>query len=196
MKLAATPLVFVLLAICTPDLVVGKPAFFQARKATRDPPGPLSPELEPVSHKDFFGRDYPDDHSPRVDHHFTHPFPEVQDSDAYDKDYVRDQNDDGGEWKAQMEYDNARNKLAKERAEAEAAKKKEQGAKAGVDAAKDKEAAAEKDATDHEGKAAAAEESEKIAEGGAGEGGDSLAAAKAALEKEEEDFKKCREELE
>merc|ERR1719207_158395 len=70
----------------------------------------ITPELEPVSDEKFFKKDYPDDHRPGPYNHFKYPYPEVQDSDHYDKDYVEDRNDDGGYWKAQMEYDNIRNK--------------------------------------------------------------------------------------
>jgi hypothetical protein len=75
----------------------------------------VHPELEPESHDRFFHRDYPDDHSPKVTGHFGHPYPEVQDSDKFDKDYVEDRNDDGGYWDAQMKYDNLKNKLRKEK---------------------------------------------------------------------------------
>merc|ERR1719272_2287007 len=79
----------------------------------------ITPELEPTSDKKFFGKDYPDDRRPPLysHEHFKHAYPTVQDSDRYDKDYVKDENDDGGYWKAQMEYDALQNKLAKEKAE-------------------------------------------------------------------------------
>merc|ERR1719335_1634378 len=116
----------------------------------------INPELQPTSDKKFFGKDYPDDHRPPVYGHeknlFTHPYPTVQDSDRYDKDYVKDENDDGGYWKAQMEYDAMKNKLAKEQREykealAKAAKEKAEmdKAKAAHDAAVAKEAEAAKE---------------------------------------------------
>merc|ERR1719272_292065 len=79
----------------------------------------ITPELEPTSDKKFFGNDYPDDVRPPVykHEHFSHPYPTVQDSDRYDKDYIKDENDDGGYWKVQMEYDNMKGKIAKENAE-------------------------------------------------------------------------------
>merc|ERR1712224_280059 len=91
----------------------------------------IEPELEPKSDHKFFGKggDYPDDRRPSGKHSkedkFDHPYPEVQDDDKYDNDYVADKNNDNGHWKAQMAYDQARSKLAKEKAELSEAKEKE-----------------------------------------------------------------------
>merc|ERR1719313_737390 len=93
----------VLIGLVYPNLVT-------ALEVTR-----INPELDPVSDKKFFKKDYPDDARPAQYHHFDHPYPTIQDSDHYDKDYVKDENDDGGYWKAQMEYDAIRNKLTKEK---------------------------------------------------------------------------------
>lgn len=116
----------------------------------------INPELDPTSDKKFFKKDYPDDERPQIYSHehklFNHPYPTVQDSDRYDKDYVKDENDDGGYWKVQMEYDAMKNKLAKEHREykealAKAAKEKAEmdKAKAAHEAAAAKEAQAAKD---------------------------------------------------
>jgi len=76
----------------------------------------ISPTLQPTSDKKFFGKDYPWDKRPKVDvFHFKHPYPVVQDSGDFDKDYVKDENSDNGAWKAQTEYDRLRHKLAKEK---------------------------------------------------------------------------------
>merc|ERR1719510_1976058 len=74
----------------------------------------ITPELSPESHEKFFDHDYPDDHGPSVhkDYNFQHPFPVLQDSEDYDKDYVKDENSDGGEWRAQQRYDALRAKGA------------------------------------------------------------------------------------
>merc|ERR1719330_192664 len=74
----------------------------------------ITPELSPESHEKFFDHDYPDDHRPSVhkDFNFQHPFPVLQDSEDYDKDYVKDENHDGGEWQAQQRYDALRAKGA------------------------------------------------------------------------------------
>lgn len=77
----------------------------------------ISPELEPVSDKKFFKADYPDDRRAPQFHKFGYPYPTVQDTEEYDKDYVEDKNHDGGYWKAQMEYDMLKNKLVKEKQE-------------------------------------------------------------------------------
>lgn len=74
----------------------------------------ISPELEPTSSdKKFFGKDYPYDKRAVVDKHyvFDHPYPAVQDSNDFDKDFVKDENSDGGKWAAQMNYDTLRWKI-------------------------------------------------------------------------------------
>lgn len=64
-----------------------------------------------------FGKDYPLDARPSADIlHFKHPYPVVQDSDDFDKDFVKDENSDDGSFKAQSEYDRLRHKLAGEKA--------------------------------------------------------------------------------
>jgi len=74
--------------------------------------GRINPELHPESDKVFFRKDFPHDMSPTPMHKFDHPFPIVQDSEDYDKDYVKDENADGGEWAEQEKYDRLRSKLA------------------------------------------------------------------------------------
>jgi hypothetical protein len=90
---------------------------------------PLSPPLQPASSKKFFEKDFPGDKRPKVDIlHFKHPYPVVQDTDEFDKDFVKDENHDNGEWAAQMEYDRLRHKVAelkKKAAEALAEKNKD-----------------------------------------------------------------------
>lgn len=73
----------------------------------------ISPTLEPKSDKVFFKHDYPADHMPRAGKHFVfdHPYPAVQDTSDFDRDFVKDENTDGGRWKAQMDYDVLRTKI-------------------------------------------------------------------------------------
>lgn len=79
----------------------------------------ISPTLEPASSKKFFKKDYPSDNRPKVDVlHFKHPYPAVQDSGEFDTDFVKDENSDNGNLKAQQEYDRLRHKLAKEKKQA------------------------------------------------------------------------------
>merc|ERR1740130_706419 len=79
---------------------------------------PLTPELEKFEHNNkFFKKDYVDDSRAPTYHHFDHPYPEIQDSDHYDRDYVQDENDDKGEWAAQWGYDSKKNKLLNEKEE-------------------------------------------------------------------------------
>merc|ERR1719428_1874895 len=86
----------------------------------------IEPDLVPESDKKFFGKDYPDDAraAPYPGHKFSHPYPTVQDSDTYDKDYIEDSNDDKGYWAAQMRYDAAKNNLQKQKAQLEEALKR------------------------------------------------------------------------
>merc|ERR1719169_365432 len=76
----------------------------------------ISPSLEPRSDKKFFGKDYPADKRAVADpkyYVFDHPYPAVQDSGDFDRDYVKDENSDGGKWEAQMDYDTLRSKIRK-----------------------------------------------------------------------------------
>merc|ERR1711976_954349 len=74
---------------------------------------------DPKSDKEFFGppfpADYPDDSRPsgKISKDFSHPYPDVQAANAYDEDFVKDENGDNGEWKAQAEYDILRGKIRK-----------------------------------------------------------------------------------
>lgn len=74
----------------------------------------IIPSLEPTSDKRFFNKDYPADHRAVVDEHyvFGHPYPAVQDNSDYDSDFIKDENEDGGNWQAQMNYDILRRKIA------------------------------------------------------------------------------------
>merc|ERR1719253_2462212 len=105
----------------------------------------IAPKLEPESSKKFFDKDLPDDKRPKVDVlHFKHPYPVVQDSDEFDKDFVKDENSDDGSFKAQSEYDRLRHKLLKEKADVAAAlKAKDQAEKELREAVKRKEEAEE-----------------------------------------------------
>merc|ERR1719379_1531397 len=74
----------------------------------------ITPELD-TSDKKFFSKDYPWDKRPVADKHyvFDHPYPAVQDSSDFYKDFVKDENSDGGKWQAQMDYDTLRAKIRK-----------------------------------------------------------------------------------
>jgi len=86
---------------------------------------PLQPALEPESSKKFFSQDYPHDQNPGSNGlHFKHPYPAVQDSGDFDSDFVKDQNTDNGEFKAQQNYDRIRKQLQGQYVKAEKALKK------------------------------------------------------------------------
>lgn len=152
----------------------------------------INPPLMPVSDKKFFDgarADYATDLRPQVKDHFTWPFPEVQDSHDYDKDYVKDENGDGGEYKAQSTYDNLRAKLAKQKADLEELKRKEDSANADVDNARKKEEGARKSADDARKKA---EEAGK--QGVDGPAGD-VGGLTGEVEAEIKDLEDCKEQL-
>mmetsp|Transcript_112530 Transcript_112530/g.328918 ORF Transcript_112530/g.328918 Transcript_112530/m.328918 type:complete len:343 (+) Transcript_112530:56-1084(+) len=67
----------------------------------------------PESDSRFFKHNYPHDFVPGapLEKDFDHPYPVVQESDVYDKDFVKDENSDNGEWKAQTEYDRLRTRM-------------------------------------------------------------------------------------
>jgi len=59
-----------------------------------------------------FNKDLRVDDRPQVGTlHFKHPYPTVQDSEDFDKDFVKDENTDNGEYTAQSEYDSLRHKV-------------------------------------------------------------------------------------
>jgi len=101
--------------------------------------GQIVPALEPTSHDKFFDKDNSwDDRNGATD--FKYPFPSVQHSFKYDDDFVRDENSDGGQWQAQMEYDTARTNLNRQREKVAAARSHEKvarGTDASADAQKD-----------------------------------------------------------
>eukprot|EP00927_Polykrikos_kofoidii_P054383 TRINITY_DN487_c0_g3_i1.p1 TRINITY_DN487_c0_g3~~TRINITY_DN487_c0_g3_i1.p1 ORF type:complete len:354 (-),score=101.05 TRINITY_DN487_c0_g3_i1:80-1078(-) len=103
----------------------------------------VSPTLSPASDKEFFGKDFPHDGNPRAGNlNFDHPFPKVQKSSTFDNDFVKDENNDGGVWAAQSEYDKLRKKLQVEEADVKPAKKAMEQAVKELDDAKQAEAAA------------------------------------------------------
>jgi len=111
----AFPVVVSLLYAATATFEVGSGSSgSQGSASTR---GRISPKLDPASDQVFFRSDYPSD-SDASDHEspaFTHPYPALQDTNNYDADYVKDENGDDGEWKAQMGYDLLRSKVVKRR---------------------------------------------------------------------------------
>jgi len=105
----------------------------------------IKPKLDPKSDRVFFGHDYPDDLEPHAKKtEFSHPYPAVQDTDEYDRDYVKDENNDNGEWKAQMDYDLLRTRVARQKDDLEKAKATEKEMQKKLDAAKKREATATK----------------------------------------------------
>lgn len=166
----------------------------------------LSPELHPTSDKEFFGKDYPDDVHPKVDkdlHKFSPPYPLVQDESQFDKDFVKDENSDGGEWKSQMAYDELRHKVLEEQNQVKTAMDKRDGVQKDLSEAEANEKAAEEDAKKAEGEAKEArnkledahDEVDKIkAKAGTGDNHEILNATK-KVEDEVNDLEECRKQL-
>lgn len=161
----------------------------------------ISPELDPESHKKFFEKDYPDDKRPAAssEHHkfdFKHPYPIVQDSEDFDKDYVKDENSDGGEWKAQMDYDSLRNKIREQARKVEEAKKKmDEEKKEWLDAKKDEDNAENK--SEHaEGSAEKAKTELEDAQDKLKNADGAIGDAVGDVEKEMKDLEKCKKALE
>jgi hypothetical protein len=165
----------------------GRRALVSVKAKTR-----INPELHPVSDQKFFDgarADYPTDGRPVVKDHFSWPFPEVQDSHDYEKDYVKDENGDGGEHKAQMAYDDLRMKLGKQQAELDDLKGRYEDAHSKVEEAQKKHEAAQKAAEDARRKADDAGEQEVK-----GPDGD-VGSATGHVEAEINDLDKCKEQL-
>lgn len=139
--------------------------------------GLINPELDPGSDKVFFGEDYPDNAQPISQEKvkFSHPYPAVQDSDHFATDYVKDENSDNGEWKAQMTYDLLRTKITQERDELAKAKYTEEELRQQLEKAKKEEAAAAQAAVEAALRAAKAKEEAKKAQEEADKKADAVA---------------------
>merc|ERR1719195_2454177 len=122
-----------MIMICTvPFLALANGGTFVAYRNQGLQQGLISPKLEPGSDKVFFGEDYPDNRQPtekKISPEFGHPYPALQDTDKFDKDYVKDENSDDGEWEAQMNYDLLRTTVSKDKDDVEKAKAAEEDLK-------------------------------------------------------------------
>merc|ERR1719490_357995 len=154
--------------------------------------GLISPKLDPESDKVFFDHDYPDNlrGKGKLKPEFGHPYPAVQDTNEFDRDYVKDENNDGGEWKAQMEYDLLRTKLSKAQDDMEKGKAANEAAQNRFADAKRKEAKAMEEAGVSKDKVAKARAEAKAAEKDASDAKD---AAEKAEEQDVEDMRKAVE---
>jgi len=169
--------------------------------------GSISPDVD-KSDKKFFGKDYPWDKRPVADEHyvFNHPYPAVQDSGDFDSDFVKDENSDGGKWKAQMDYDTlrhkirvAKEKLAELKAKMEGTYEDWQKSKETSSVAGRKAAAAGSDSGKAKAAAEAAAKKVNDLEGGSsadgtkigGEVGDAIK----KVQKEMSDLEKCKKAL-
>lgn len=167
----------------------------------------ISPELHPESSDEFFGRDYPSDQRPVADkkyYKFHHPYPIVQEDHDYDTDFIKDENNDHGEWDAQMKYDSLRNKIRSQKALVEESFKNMQENKKVLESAE----TAERDAEAARKQAdQATAEAKKLADdadddvkhlAGSGEGGSDglIGDAVRKVEQEMSDLEKCKAELE
>jgi len=159
----------------------------------------VPPLTDVESDKEFMGKDYPDDLRPGVRHFkrydWDHPYPIVQEDTQYDKDYVKDENNDSGEWSAQHDYDVIRSKIAKTKSRVDDLKRRIEAMGGDIDAIRAEELAAEKAAKGAEKDADAARKNADGANGNAAKlEGEEDGAAK-GVSGEMSDLEKCKEEL-
>lgn len=122
------------------------------------------------------------------------PFPVVQESHDYDKDFVQDLHSDNGEWHAQTEYDRLRRKVIKEKADVAVADIKRKLAKDKLDADKNEEHSADDGARSASERAAAAKKAADEAE--AEKHRNSIPGATEHLNDSQANLEKCKENLE
>jgi len=161
----------------------------------------VDPPLEPKSDKKFFKKDYPEDVRAEAIrrfrlYNFNHPYPSVQDSEDYARDYVKDENSDNGEWKAQAGYDILRQKLQKENAHIIEAVKKEAEAKQKVSTAQEDQKKTDSQYEAAKAKVQAATNKLKEAEEALKKKGGDINSAISKVQQEMKDLEKCKEQLE
>mmetsp|Transcript_132257 Transcript_132257/g.257713 ORF Transcript_132257/g.257713 Transcript_132257/m.257713 type:complete len:401 (+) Transcript_132257:43-1245(+) len=169
---------FAFLLLTVPFFPLADSRSFVAYRSHGLQQGLISPKLDPGSDRVFFGEDYPDNLQPKgqLKSTFKHPYPAVQDTDHFDKDYVKDENSDDGEWQAQMDYDLLRTKVTEDRDDVAKAKVVQEERKKTLDKARAEEAAATKKADEASKRA---EQARKAAE----KAQEEAAAAKEATDK-------------
>lgn len=164
----------------------------------------LRPGLDPESDKKFFKKDYPDDTRPAVTgyhtkyqkkYDFTHPYPIVQEDGKYDSDFVSDENNDSGEWRAQEEYDKVRIQIAKLKAEVDRLGVKEADARNELEVAQAKEDEAEATSKSAEAQADSTKKAADNAQDHEDKLVDSAKDAEAEVRKEMRQLGDCRQEL-
>jgi len=160
----------------------------------------IVPPLEDVSSdKEFMSKDYPDDLRPGVRnfkrYDWDHPYPIVQEDAQYDKDYVKDENNDSGEWSAQHDYDVIRSKIAKTKSRVDDLKRRIEAMGGDIDAIRAEELAAEKAAKGAEGDADAARKNANGANGNSAKLEGEEDGAAGGVKGEMTDLEKCKEEL-
>jgi len=155
----------------------------------------IEPELDPETHKEW-EKDYPIDVSHRLPLNLPFPYPAVQKSDTFDKDYVKDENNnkmDRKTWDEQLKYGKAVSDAAEE---VDKLKNKLEDLEKQL-----KEAQKKADEEDGEYSDAKKKEDElgpapdDFKEDDAGKIGDAVEIATEEVEKEMSDLEKCKEEL-
>jgi len=161
--------------------------------------GRISPELSPASDKKFFDgkrADYPTDGRPSTKDHFSFPFPIVQDSHDYDKDYVKDENADKGEWKAQAHYDKLRSSLSSVKDAASAAARKESEEANELHKAEEAEKKAAEEAAQQAKAAEEAHKKQEEAKKKFAAANSTIAEAEKLVKSEVTDLEDCKKQLE
>lgn len=147
-----------------------------------------------------FSKDLSHDMRPRAttfhkQYNFRHPFPHVQENDDFDKDFVKDENDDGGHWKLQEEYDRLRIHAAKVQREVDRLRGIAEEERAALDAAKRHEGDQEHLAKDEDGEFKSARAKADSAADKVTKLKNDVEVARAAVDEEVEHLSMCRDEL-
>eukprot|EP00929_Paragymnodinium_shiwhaense_P033451 TRINITY_DN1836_c0_g2_i3.p1 TRINITY_DN1836_c0_g2~~TRINITY_DN1836_c0_g2_i3.p1 ORF type:complete len:308 (-),score=148.78 TRINITY_DN1836_c0_g2_i3:165-1088(-) len=156
----------------------------------------IEPKLEPETHKEW-EKDYPIDVSHRTELGVKYPYPSVQASADYDKDYVKDENNnkmDKKTWDDQLKYAKAVSDAAED---VDKLKNKLDDLKKAADKAKSKEGeeeeeleAAQKKEKELEGK-----EATKVKQESSGNVTDDVNATADQVDKEMSDLEECKKQL-
>lgn len=159
--------------------------------------GTAIPKLHLGVDDPFFDKDYPHDLNPRAGHrnNMVHPYPAVQDSEYFDRDYVTDENADNGEWKAQMEYDTLRHKVWKQRQRVKEALRRQQDMQQTLKEAIQRKAAAAEAAKMASGQANEAREVARKATDNAENVTGAIGEAVEVVRREMDDLEACRKQL-
>lgn len=145
-------------------------------------------------------KDLPRDDRPEVtkwhtNYDFKHPFPHIQVENDFDADFVKDENEDNGEWKAQEHYDHLRIHIAKVQAEVDLLRERAKSEKQLLDNASGEERRLEDKSQQEEQELDAAKAKADRAQAEVERLKTAVAQAKADVEREKRELAGCHEDL-